>query len=423
MKVHKNGGRHSLTCGKCGQQREFADGLPHSCTAPGATSAHATKAQVKVRVAKTKGGAVVGRGLKKTGGGLGGAASMSPPPSSMASTTRPLPPSVATTGGGQLGEMARQGTTTAASATAPGTRHPIVSRPPMRSGGVGGKVVLYGRPIMMPDMRTPGNMPTMGVGAGGQVNMTNMAMGGGVPRPGMLRGAPHMAMAGGKRPLSQLGLPAPGPPMMGGMGMGMGGMRMHMGGMDMGGMGMNMKMGTGMKMGGMDMGVKMVRPGIVPRFMPPLYTYMQAPQHVYLPAPPASAATAVTAAMQRSLYPTCFPLSAPPLPPPPPLLAPSRKRARASYTEGTHTTAALHTAAITAAKALTTPAVVGGASNCAASYPGPWSNYNYSSGPPQTKVKVEMVEMEEVGGFSIVSAASNLNHSACGLLQRGDPPS
>ena len=41
-----------------------------------------------------------------------------------------------------------------------------------------------------------------------------------------------------------------------------------------------------------------------------------------------------------------------------------------------------------------------------------------SSGPPQTKVKVE-----EVGGFSIVSAASDLSHTACGLLQHGAPTS
>jgi hypothetical protein len=84
-----------------------------------------------------------------------------------------------------------------------------------------------------------------------------------------------------------------------------------------------------------------------------------------------------------------------------------------------HTTAALH--AITAANALATPAVVGGASNCAALRPGPLSNYNKSSGPPRTKVKVDMEDMEEVGGFLIVSAASNLNHRACGLLQRGAP--
>jgi hypothetical protein len=41
-----------------------------------------------------------------------------------------------------------------------------------------------------------------------------------------------------------------------------------------------------------------------------------------------------------------------------------------------------------------------------------------SSGPPQTKVKVE-----EVGGFSIVSAASDLSHTACGLVQQGPPTS
>ena len=41
-----------------------------------------------------------------------------------------------------------------------------------------------------------------------------------------------------------------------------------------------------------------------------------------------------------------------------------------------------------------------------------------SSGPPQTKVKVE-----EVGGFSIVSSSSDLKHTACGLLQHGAPTS
>ena len=41
-----------------------------------------------------------------------------------------------------------------------------------------------------------------------------------------------------------------------------------------------------------------------------------------------------------------------------------------------------------------------------------------SSGPPQTKIKVE-----EVGGFSIVSSASDLKHTDCGLLQHGPPPS
>ena len=43
-----------------------------------------------------------------------------------------------------------------------------------------------------------------------------------------------------------------------------------------------------------------------------------------------------------------------------------------------------------------------------------------SSGPPQTKVKVEV---EEIGGFSIVSSASDLKHTACGLLQQGAPTS
>ena len=43
-----------------------------------------------------------------------------------------------------------------------------------------------------------------------------------------------------------------------------------------------------------------------------------------------------------------------------------------------------------------------------------------SSGPPQTKVKVEV---EEIGGFSIVSSASDLKHTACGLVQHGAPTS
>ena len=44
------------------------------------------------------------------------------------------------------------------------------------------------------------------------------------------------------------------------------------------------------------------------------------------------------------------------------------------------------------------------------------------SGPPQTKAKVE-VEVEEIGGFSIMSSASNLKHTACGLVQHGAPTS
>ena len=41
-----------------------------------------------------------------------------------------------------------------------------------------------------------------------------------------------------------------------------------------------------------------------------------------------------------------------------------------------------------------------------------------SSGPPQTKVKVEMVD-----GFSIMSAASDLEHTAGGLARQGAPTS
>ena len=43
-----------------------------------------------------------------------------------------------------------------------------------------------------------------------------------------------------------------------------------------------------------------------------------------------------------------------------------------------------------------------------------------SSGPPQTKIKVEV---EEIGGFSIMSSESDLKHTACGLLQHGAPTS
>ena len=42
------------------------------------------------------------------------------------------------------------------------------------------------------------------------------------------------------------------------------------------------------------------------------------------------------------------------------------------------------------------------------------------SGPPQTKAKVEV---EEIGGFSIMSSASDLKHTACGLVQHGAPTS
>jgi hypothetical protein len=41
-----------------------------------------------------------------------------------------------------------------------------------------------------------------------------------------------------------------------------------------------------------------------------------------------------------------------------------------------------------------------------------------SSGPPPTKIKVEMI-----GGFSIMSAASDLKHTACGLARQGAPTS
>ena len=44
------------------------------------------------------------------------------------------------------------------------------------------------------------------------------------------------------------------------------------------------------------------------------------------------------------------------------------------------------------------------------------------SGPPQTKAKVE-VEVDEIDDFSIMSAASDLNHTACGLVQHGAPTS
>jgi hypothetical protein len=44
------------------------------------------------------------------------------------------------------------------------------------------------------------------------------------------------------------------------------------------------------------------------------------------------------------------------------------------------------------------------------------------SEPPQTKPKVE-VEVDEIDDFSIMSAASDLNHTACGLVQHGAPTS
>ena len=46
------------------------------------------------------------------------------------------------------------------------------------------------------------------------------------------------------------------------------------------------------------------------------------------------------------------------------------------------------------------------------------ADLDVSSGPEQTKIKVE-----EIGGFSIVSSAYDLKHTACGLLSQGPPTS
>ena len=46
--------RKPYKCGKCGQLKVGADGLPHRCTAPGATSAHTTNKKVRTRREKAR---------------------------------------------------------------------------------------------------------------------------------------------------------------------------------------------------------------------------------------------------------------------------------------------------------------------------------------------------------------------------------